>query len=66
MMIGLMLTIGLKKRYNLKKVWELVGLMTLWLSIIGEWLGCEGVLLVFAVLLGCLVRMISARYLGNY
>ena len=64
MVIPLMLRIGQKKGCNLKKVWELVGLMTLWLTIIDEWLGCEGVVLVVAVLLGCLVRMISACYLG--
>ena len=64
-MIGLMLRIGLKKGCNLKKVRELVGLMALWLTLIDEWLGCEGVVLVVAVFLGCLVRMISACYLGN-
>ena len=65
MMIGLMLRIGLKKGCNLKKIWELVGLMTLFLMIIDEWLGFEGVVIVFAVLLGCLVRMISVCHLGN-
>ena len=65
MMIGLMLKIGLKKGCNLKKVWELVGLMTLWLMIIDECLGFEGNVLVIAVLLGCLVRMIYECYLGN-
>ena len=65
MMLGLMLRIGLKKGCNLKKVWELVGLMTLWLMIIYEWLAFEGVVLVVAVLLGCLVRMIYVCYLGN-
>ena len=53
MMIELMFRIGLNKGCNLKKVWELVGLMTLWLMIIDEWLGFEGVINVVAVLLGC-------------
>ena len=67
MMIELMFRIGLNKGCNLKKVWELVGLMTLWLMIIDEWLGFEGVINVVAVLLGCLVRlrMISVCHLGN-
>ena len=64
-MIGLMLRIGLKKGCILKKLWKLVGLLTLWLTIIDEWLECEGVVLVVAVLLGCLVRMISVCYMGN-
>ena len=38
----------------------------LWLTIIDEWLELEGVVLAVAVLLGCLVRMISVCYLGNY
>ena len=65
MMIELMLRIGLKKGCNLKKVWELVGLMTLCLTIIDEWLGFEGVVIVVAVLLGCLVRMISVCHSGS-
>ena len=36
MTIALMLRIVLKIECNLKKVWELVGLMTLWLMIIDE------------------------------
>ena len=55
-----------KEGCNLKKVWELVDLMTLWLMIIDEWLGFEGVVLVVAVLLGCLVRMIYVCYPGNF
>ena len=66
MTIELMLRIGLKKGCNLKKVRELVVLMTLWLMIIDEWLGLEGVVVVVAVLLDCLVRLIFVCYLGNY
>ena len=46
----LMLRIGLKKGCSLKKMWKLVGLMTLWLMIIDEWLVYEGVVLVVVVL----------------
>ena len=45
-------------------MWELVGLMTLWLMIIDEWLGFGGVVLVVEVLLDCLVHMIFVCYLG--
>ena len=57
-----MLKIGLIKGCNLKKAWELVVLMMLWLMIIDEWLGFEGV----AMLLGYLVHIIFVRHLGNF
>ena len=66
MMNGLMLRIGLKKWYNLKRVYELVGLMMLYLMIIDEWLGCEGVVFVAVVLLKYLVLVTFAWFLGNY
>ena len=50
MMIALMLSIELKMGCYLTKVWELVGLMTLWLIIIDELLGFEGVVFVVVVL----------------
>ena len=37
----------------------------LWLTIIDEWLGCEVVVLVAVVLLGYLVHMRFAWFLGN-
>ena len=37
----------------------------LWLTIIGEWLGCEGVVFVVGMLLGYLVQMKFAWFLGN-
>ena len=58
MMIALVLRIGLKKGYNLKKVYELGGLMMLWLTI------SEGVVLVVVVFLGYLAHMRFAWYLG--
>ena len=51
MMIALMWIIEQKIGCNLKKVWGLVGLM-----IIDQWLEFEGVVLVVAVLLDCLIR----------
>ena len=54
-MNGLILRIELKKWYNLKRVYELVGLVMLYLMIIDEWLGCEGVVFVAVVLLSYLV-----------
>ena len=42
-----------------------MGLMMLWLTIIDEWLECEGVVLVVVVLLDYLVHMRFAWYLGN-
>ena len=66
MMISLMWRIELKMGCNLKKVWELLELMMLWLMIIDEWLGFEGVVLVVAVLLDCLVHKIFVWYLGIF
>ena len=39
--------------------------MMLCLTIIDEWLGCEGVVFVVVVLLGYLVHMRFAWFLGN-
>ena len=66
MMIALMLRVELKIECNLKTVWELVGLMTLWLTIIDEGLGFEGVVIVVAVLLDCLVHKVFACNQENF
>ena len=66
MKIGWMWKIRLEKGCNLKRVWELVDLMMLWMMIVDEWLGFECAVFVVEVLLDCLVHMIFVSHLGNY
>ena len=50
MKFGWMLKIELEKRCNLKRVWNLVGLMMLRMMIVDKWLGFEGAVIVVGVL----------------
>ena len=54
MRFGWMWKIELEKRCNLKRVWNLVGLMMLRMMIVDKWLGFEAVIVV-GVFLNCLV-----------
>ena len=66
MRIGWMWKIRLQKGCNLKRVWELMGLMLLWMMIVDEWLVFEGVAMVIGVLIDWLVHMIFVCRQGKY
>ena len=66
MKIVWMWKIGLEKGCNLKRVWELVGLMMLCMIIVDEWLGSEDAAIVVGVLINCLFHMTFVCCLVNY
>ena len=66
MRIGWIWKIGLEKRFNLNRVWELMGLMLILIMIVDEWLVFEGATIVVGVLLDCLVHMTFVCRQGNY